>query len=341
MRILVTGGAGFIGSNFIWYILKKYPDYSIVNLDLLTCSANLKNLKGVEEKFKGRYRFVKGDICDEALVDELVSDCDMIVHFAAESNVDASIKNPDIFLKTNILGTHTLLKSALKNNKKRFHHISTDEVFGELSLDAKRRFNEKSPYNPRSPYSASKAASDHLVRAYFYTYGLPVTISNCSNNYGPFQFPEKIIPLFILNALQDKKLPIYGDGKCVRDYIFVEDHCRGIDMVLHKGKIGETYCFGGNSEKNGIEIADVILKNLGKSEKLKEFVSDRPGHDRRYAINFKKSKDELGWEPEFSFEKGIKLTINWYKDNLNFYYERSYSCGRDRFKTLPAYKSDK
>ncbi len=315
MRLLITGGAGFIGSNFIWYILKKYPDYSIINLDFLTYAANLKNLEGVESKFKDRYKFVKGDICDDGLVDSLVSDCDVVVHFAAESHVDNSIKNPDVFLRTNILGTHTLLKSALKNNKKRFHHISTDEVFGALSLNDEK-FREDTAYDPRSPYSASKASSDHLVRSYFHTYKLPVTISNCSNNYGPFQFPEKIIPLFILNALKDKKLPIYGDGKCVRDYIFVEDHCRGIDLVLHKGKIGETYCFGGGAEKNGIEIADTILKALKKPKSLKKFVEDRPGHDRRYAINFKKAKEELAWEPKFSFEEGIKLTIDWYKNNI-------------------------
>ncbi len=313
MKILVTGGAGFIGSNFILYMLKKYSNYKIVNLDKLTYAANLKNLKEAEEKFKDRYQFIKGDICDESLVDKIVSESDVIVHFAAESHVDNSIEEPDIFLKTNIIGTHTLLKAALKNNKKRFHHISTDEVFGALDLNGSK-FDENSPYDPRSPYSASKASSDHLVRVYYHTYNLPITISNCSNNYGPFQFSEKIIPLFILNALRDKRLPIYGDGKCVRDYLFVKDHCRGVDLVLHNGKIGESYCFGGNTEINAIEMADTILKLLEKPESLKKFVDDRPGHDRRYAIDFSKAKKEFGWEPEISFEEGIKKTIDWYKD---------------------------
>lgn len=315
MKLLVTGGAGFIGSNFIYHILEKYPDYEVINLDALTYAGNLDNLKEAEEKFKGRYEFVKGDICDEGLVDELVRGVDAIVHFAAESHVDRSIEDPDIFLKTNILGTHTLLKAALKHNKKRFHHVSTDEVFGSLSLDGNEKFSEKTPYDPRSPYSASKASSDHLVRAYFHTYALPVTISNCSNNYGPYQFPEKIIPLFILNAMEDKSLPIYGDGKSVRDYIFVKDHCNGIDLVLHKGKIGETYCMGGESEKNGIEMADIILDTLKKPESLKMFVGDRLGHDRRYAIDNSKIKSELGWSPKVSFEEGIKNTIDWYLKN--------------------------
>ncbi len=314
MKILVTGGAGFIGSNFIHYILGKYKDYKIINLDKLTYAGNLDNLKEVEVKFKERYEFIKGDICDQPLVDKIVSEVDVIVNFAAESHVDKSIENPDTFLETNIIGTHTLLKSALKNNKKRFHHISTDEVFGTLDFNNKK-FNEFTPYDPRSPYSASKASSDHLVMAYFHTYGLPVTISNCSNNYGPYQFPEKIIPLFILNTLNDRPLPIYGNGKNVRDYIFVEDHCRAIDLVLHNGKIGEKYCFGGDKEMNGIEIADTILKVLGKPDTLKEFVKDRPGHDMRYAIDFTKAKKELGWKPLVTFPEGIEKTIEWYKNN--------------------------
>ncbi len=318
MKILVTGGAGFIGSNFIHYIFNKYPDYKIINLDKLTYAGNLDNLKGLEQKFKNQYEFIKGDICDQALVDKIVSKVDLIVHFAAESHVDRSIEDPDAFLYTNMMGTHTLLKSALKNNKKRFHHISTDEVFGSLDLNDKK-FNENTNYDPRSPYSASKASSDHLVMAYFHTYGLPVTVSNCSNNYGPYQFPEKIIPLFLLNAMNNKPLPIYGSGKCVRDYIFVEDHCRGIDLVIHKGRIGEKYCFGGNNEKNGIEIADTILKILEKPESLKEFVKDRPGHDFRYAIDFTKAKNELNWEPLVPFEQGIKKTIEWYKNNEDWY----------------------
>ena len=319
MKILVTGGAGFIGSNFIFYILNKYPDYTVVNLDKLTYAGNLDNLKEVETKFKDRYEFIKGDICDEILVDKIMSKVDIVVHFAAESHVDRSIENPDEFLKTNILGTHTLLKSALRYGKKRFHHISTDEVFGTLSLDNSVKFNEKTPYDPRSPYSASKASSDHLVNAYFHTYDLPITISNCSNNYGPYQFPEKIIPLFLLNALNNKRLPIYGNGKFIRDYIFVDDHCKGIDLVLHNGKIGEQYCFGGDSEKNGLEIADTVLNILGKPESLKEFVKDRPGHDMRYAIDFTIAKRELGWSPSVSFEEGIEKTINWYKNNENWW----------------------
>ncbi|MBI3671349.1 dTDP-glucose 4,6-dehydratase [Candidatus Azambacteria bacterium] len=314
MKILITGGAGFIGSNFVSYILKKYNDYEVVNIDKLTYAGNLDNLKEVEEKFGDRYKFIKGDICDNKIVDEVMEGVDVVAHFAAESHVDNSIKDPDIFLKTNILGTHNLLKSALKNKVKRFHHVSTDEVFGALELNG-GKFNENTPYDPRSPYSASKAASDHIVRVYYHTYGLPITISNCSNNYGPYQFPEKIIPLFILNALEDKPVPVYGDGRSVRDYIFVEDHCGGIDTVIHKGKIGETYCMGGEAEKSGIEIADVILEALGKLKDLKQFVKDRPGHDRRYAIDNSKMKKEFGWKPEVSFEDGIKKTIKWYLSN--------------------------
>ena len=318
--MLVTGGAGFIGSNFIHYILNKYPDYKIVNLDKLTYAGNLDNLKEVETRFKDRYEFIKGDICDQILVDKIMNSVDLVVNFAAESHVDRSIENPDSFLETNILGTHSLLKSALKHGNKRFHHISTDEVFGTLSIDnLEEKFNENTPYNPRSPYSASKASADHLVNAYFHTYGLPTTISNCSNNYGPYQFPEKIIPLFILNALNDQPLPIYGDGKCIRDYIFVTDHCRAIDLVIHNGKMGEKYCFGGNNEMNAIQIADTILETLQKPFTLKEFVKDRPGHDLRYAIDFSKAKKELGWEPLVTFRDGIKKTIAWYKNNEEWY----------------------
>jgi dTDP-glucose 4,6-dehydratase len=313
MKLLVTGGAGFIGSNFILYMLSKYPDYEIINLDKLTYASNPDNLKEVEND--KRYKFIKGDICDSDIVNEAMNEVDLVVHFAAESHVDNSIKEPDVFLQTNILGTHTLLKSALKHNMKRFHHVSTDEVFGELPLDG-GKFNESTAYDPKSPYSASKASSDHLVRAYYNTYGLPITISNCTNNYGPRQFTEKIIPLFIKNALNDKPLPIYGDGKCVRDYIFVDDHIKGIDIILHNGKVGETYCMGGNAEKNGIEIADAVLKELGKPESLKTFVEDRPGHDRRYAMDSSKMEKEFNWHPKVAFEEGIKNTINWYKENL-------------------------
>jgi dTDP-glucose 4,6-dehydratase len=257
MKLLITGGAGFIGSNFIHYILKKYPDYKIVNLDLLTYAGNLENLKDVEKN--PNYKFVQGDIVDAKLVDELVKKSDIIVHFAAESHVDRSILDSAAFIHTNIIGTHTLLEAARQNGNKRFHHISTDEVFGSLGSDDPA-FNEKTPYDPRSPYSASKAASDHLVRAYYHTHDLPVTISNCSNNYGPYHFPEKLIPLFITNLIEDKKVPLYGNGLNIRDWLYVEDHCIAIDRIIHKGKIGETYCIGGNAEKNNREITHELLK---------------------------------------------------------------------------------
>lgn len=314
MKLLVTGGAGFIGSNFIHHIIKKYPDYKIINLDLLTYAGNLENLKDIENN--PNYKFVKGDICDAELVNKIIieNEVDMIVHFAAESHVDRSIDNPEAFLKTNILGTHTLLEAAKNNGKIRFHHISTDEVFGSLEPND-APFSEKTAYDPRSPYSASKAASDHLVRAYFHTFGLPITISNCSNNYGPYHFPEKVIPLFITNLLEGKKVPLYGDGMNVRDWLYVEDHCSAIDAIIHNGKIGETYCIGGNSEKTNKEITYKILKLMGKGEDSIEFVKDRLGHDRRYAIDFSKIKKELSWEPKINFEEGLKSTIEWYKNN--------------------------
>lgn len=314
MKILVTGGAGFIGSNFIIYMMEKYGDYKITNLDLLTYAGNLDNLKKVETH--PNYTFIKGDICDKEIVLEAMKDCDTVVHFAAESHVDNSIKDPAVFVKTNVMGTEILLEVAKELGIKRFHHVSTDEVFGTLPLDKKEiKFNENTPYSPRSPYSASKAGSDHLVRAYIETYNFPATISNCSNNYGPFQFPEKIIPLFILNAINNKNLPIYGEGKAVRDYLYVVDHCSAIDLILHKGKIGETYCIGGDSERNGLEISDTILGILNKPKELKAFVEDRKGHDMRYAIDHTKITRELGWNPKVTFEEGIKLTVDWYKDN--------------------------
>jgi len=316
MRLLITGGAGFIGSNFIRHILNKYPDYEIVNLDLLTYAGNLENLKDLEGD--SRYEFVKGDICDAKLIDPLVKDCDIVVHFAAESHVDRSILSSDEFVRTNVIGTHTLLEAARKAGNLRFHHVSTDEVFGSLGAqDAP--FNETTPYDPRSPYSASKAGSDHLVRAYFHTYGLPITISNCSNNYGPYHFPEKLIPLAITNLIEGKKIPVYGDGLQVRDWLHVEDHCRAIDSIIHKGKIGETYCVGGDGEKTNIDIAKTILKLMGKSEDMIEYVEDRKGHDRRYAINFSKIKNELGWMPKISFEDGIKKTIQWFEENKSWW----------------------
>ncbi|MBN1326203.1 dTDP-glucose 4,6-dehydratase [Candidatus Falkowbacteria bacterium] len=312
MKILVTGGAGFIGSNFIRYYLKNHPDDQIINLDKLTYAGNLENLKEVEKNTN--YKFVKGDICDFDLVNTLVKEVDTIINFAAETHVDRSIMGSEDFVKTNVEGTRVLLDAAKNNGLKRFHHISTDEVFGSLGQkDAP--FNENTPYDPRSPYSAAKAASDHLVRAYFHTFSLPITISNCSNNYGPYQFPEKLIPVFVTNLIEGKKVPVYGDGLNVRDWIFVDDHNRGVDLILHKGKIGETYCLGGKSEKTNLEITNFILNEFGKGEEMIEYVKDRAGHDRRYAINFSKIKKELGWEPQVKFEDGLKQTIEWYKNN--------------------------
>lgn len=311
MKILVTGGAGFIGSNFIHHILKKYPDYEIANLDALTYAGNLENLKSLEGNEK--HKFVKGDICDADLVDSLVEDCDIIVHFAAESHVDRSILDASAFVRTNVIGTHTLLEAAKKHGK-RFHHVSTDEVFGSLEKNDPA-FNENTSYDPRSPYSASKASSDHLVRAYFHTHNLPITVSNCSNNYGPYHFPEKLIPLIITNLMEGKNIPIYGDGMQVRDWLYVEDHCKAIDLIIHQGKVGETYCIGGKSEKPNIEVAKTILAMLGLGEDRIEYVEDRKGHDRRYAIDISKIRNELGWRPEVSFEEGIKKTVEWFKNN--------------------------
>lgn len=318
MKLLITGGAGFIGSNFILYWLKKYSNDSIVNIDKLTYAGNLENLKNVENN--PNYKFVKGDICDGKLVNDLVQDVDIIVHFAAESHVDRSITDPAPFIRTNVEGTYFLLEAALKNGKKRFHHISTDEVFGELELNTKEKFNENTSYNPQSPYSASKAASDHLVRAYHNTYELPITISNCSNNFGPYQFPEKLIALAITNIIEDKKVPIYGDGLYVRDWLYVEDHCEGIDLVIKKGKIGETYLFGGLSEDiPNIEVAKRILKIMNKDESFIDYVKDRPGHDRRYAIDWTKAKRELGWTPKHNFNRAIEETVEWYETNESWW----------------------
>jgi len=318
MKMLVTGGAGFIGSNFVRYILKKYPDYQVINLDLLTYAGNLENLKDVEKNLN--YKFVKGDIADKNLVNELVKDIDIIVNFAAESHVDRSILDSAAFIHTNVIGTHNLLEAAKNNGLKRFHHVSTDEVYGHLG-PKNPPFNEKTPYAPRSPYSASKAAADHLVNAYFNTYNLPTTISNCSNNYGPYQFPEKLHGLFITNLLEGKKVPVYGDGRQIRDWLFVEDHCEAIDRIIHDGKTGETYCVGGDCEKSNIEITKKILELLEKGEEMIEYVKDRPGHDRRYAIDFSKIKRELGWQPRTSFDEGMKKTVEWYKANENWWRE--------------------
>ena len=318
MKILVTGGAGFIGSNFVHYWLKNQSDDQIVNLDKLTYCGNLENLKEVESNKS--YLFIKGDICDGELLNGAMKGIDKVVHFAAESHVDRSIMEPATFIETNVIGTQMLLEAALKNKVKHFHHISTDEVFGALKLDDPAKFNENTRYDPRSPYSASKAASDHLVRAYYVTYGLPVTITNTSNNYGPYQYPEKLLPLAITNLIEGKKVPIYGDGKYVRDWLYVEDHCRAIDLVLTKGKVGETYCIGGlEDDVNNLELIKKVLKIMGKDESVLEYVKDRPGHDRRYAVDWSKAKNELGYQPECDLDTYLEKTIQWYQKNESWW----------------------
>lgn len=314
MKILVTGGAGFIGSNFIRTYFNSHPKDLIVNLDKLTYAGNQENLASVSGL--PNYRFVQGDICDESLVYFLLkdNDIDLIINFAAESHVDRSIADSAPFIKTNVEGTRVLLESALHNGKIRFHHISTDEVFGHLG-PKDEPFNENTPYDPRSPYAASKAASDHLARAYFITYGLPVTISNCSNNYGPYQFPEKFIPRAITNILEGKKVELYGQGQAIRDWIHVDDHNRGIEIILERGKAGETYLFGGGGEMKGIDLAREIINLLGVGEEAIEFITDRPGHDMRYAIDASRTKKRLGWEKEIDFDRGLAETVEWYKNN--------------------------
>lgn len=314
MKLLVTGGAGFIGSNFIRYWLKNHAEDLIVNLDKLTYAGHLSSTKDFETN--SNYKFVKGDICDAKTVGDVMKETDIVVHFAAESHVDRSITGPAEFVSTNVLGTHILLESALKNKIKKFHHVSTDEVFGALSLESKDKFNEETHYNPRSPYSASKASSDHLVRAYFYTFGLPITITNCSNNYGPFQDPEKMIPRAITNLIDGEKIPLYGDGLYVRDWLFVEDHCRAIDVVLKKGKVGETYVVGGLQEDiNHLYVAKRLLEIFGKDETFIKYVNDRPGHDRKYAVDWTKINKQLGWKPLFGFDEWLKKTVEWYRKN--------------------------
>ncbi|MDO8460994.1 MAG: dTDP-glucose 4,6-dehydratase [bacterium] len=318
MKLLITGGAGFIGSNFILYWLKKYPHDSIVNLDALTYAGNLENLKSIEKN--PNYTFIQGDICDVKIVEKAMENVEIVVNFAAESHVDRSIMKPSMFIVTNVVGTQVLLDAALKHHVKRFHHISTDEVYGSLDLNENRKFDEKTNYNPSSPYAASKAGSDHLVRSYYTTYGLPITITNCANNFGPYQFPEKLIPLVITNLLEDKKVPVYGDGLYVRDWLYVEDHCMAIDVVLQKGKTGETYCVGGLAEEiSNLTVIKKIIKILGKDESMIEFVKDRPGHDRRYAIDWSKIKNELGWQPQYSFDEYLNKTIEWYRNNKEWW----------------------
>ncbi|MBN4049074.1 dTDP-glucose 4,6-dehydratase [archaeon AH-315-M20] len=314
-RILVTGGCGFIGSNFIHYILERYNDVAIINLDKITYCGNLDNLRSIENN--PRYEFIHGDICDSRLVNNIMKSVDAVVHFAAESHVDNSIKNCSEFVKTNVVGTQVLLSAAFSNNIKRFHHISTDEVFGTLGKTGE--FNENTPYSPRSPYSASKAASDHLVRAFFHTHKLPIVITNCSNNYGPYQYPEKVIPLFITNLFEGKKVPVYGKGENIRDWLHVKDHCSAIDLVLNKGKDSETYCVGGNCRIRNIDMTLMILKEIGFGKEMIEFVEDRKGHDFRYAIDFSKINKEFGWKPKYDFKKGLKDTIDWYKNNKEWW----------------------
>jgi len=317
MRFLVTGGAGFIGSNFVHYWLKNHPKDVVVNFDKLTYAGNLENLNDL--KNNPNHKFVKGDIASSNDVKQAMEGVDIVVNFAAESHVDRSIQDPAPFVLTNVVGTQVLLDNAKNAKIKRFHHVSTDEVFGALKLDSKEKFNEETNYQPNSPYAASKAASDHLVRAYYETYGLPITITNCSNNFGPYQYPEKLISLAITNLLEGEKVPVYGDGLYVRDWLYVEDHCSAIDLVLQKGKVGQTYCVGVDNDIPNIKVISLILETLGFGEEKIEHVTDRPGHDRRYAIDASKIKKELGWEPSFEFEEAIGLTVKWYKDNQDWW----------------------
>ena len=320
MNILVTGGAGFIGSNFVYHMLKTYPEYRIVCIDALTYAGNLSTLEGALSN--KNFRFVKGDITDQKLVDALFAEekFDIVVNFAAESHVDRSIENPDVFLKTNILGTQVLMDASRKYQVQRFHQVSTDEVYGDLPLDQPELFfTEETPIHTSSPYSASKASADLLVLAYHRTFKLPVTISRCSNNYGPYHFPEKLIPLIISRALRDEKLPVYGTGENVRDWLYVEDHCIAIDRIIHDGHIGEVYNVGGHNERTNLEVVKTILRELGKPESLITFVTDRAGHDMRYAIDPTKINEELGWLPTTTFDEGIKRTIAWYLDNKEWW----------------------
>ncbi|KKS94752.1 MAG: dTDP-glucose 4,6-dehydratase [Microgenomates group bacterium GW2011_GWC1_43_13] len=314
MKLLVTGGAGFIGSNFIRFWLKKYPEDEITNLDKLTYAGHLSTTKDFSDN--KNYKFVKGDICDPEVVEEAIKGADTVVHFAAESHVDRSIAGPQIFIQTNVIGTQVLLDASVKHGIKKFHYLGTDEVFGSLPLESKEKFNEKTPYDPRSPYSASKAACDHLVRAYFHTYGLPITITNCSNNFGPFQDPEKFIPRMITDLIEGEEVKIYGDGKYVRDWLYVDDHVKAIEAVLTKGKVGETYLVGGMADDiTNLEVAQKLIRMFGKDEDAIKFVKDRPGHDRRYAVDWSKINKDLGWEPEHNFDEWLTKTVEWYKEN--------------------------
>ncbi|MGO4788182.1 dTDP-glucose 4,6-dehydratase [Paenibacillus sp. 2KB_20] len=316
MKLLVTGGAGFIGSNFILYMIQQHPDYQIINMDALTYAGNLENLQSVQTH--PNYSFIQADIADKPAVDAIFQQSiDVVVNFAAESHVDRSILEPEIFVNTNVLGTQVLLDAAKKYGVTKFVQVSTDEVYG--SLGDTGLFSETTPLAPNSPYSASKAGGDLLVRAYHETFGLPVNITRCSNNYGPYQFPEKLIPLIISRTLNDESLPVYGDGLNIRDWLYVEDHCSAIDLVIHQGKIGEVYNIGGNNERTNLHIVQTILRELGKPESLITYVADRPGHDRRYGIDPIKIMNELDWKPKHNFETGIKETIQWYLSNKEWW----------------------
>ena len=310
-KLLVTGGAGFIGNCFVRHILNKYPDYKIINLDSLTYAGNIENLNDIKNNLN--YQFVQGNICDKKLVRDLISQVDMVVNFAAESHVDRSIMGPEIFIETNVQGTLNLLQASKELNVERYLQVSTDEVYGTLGKTG--YFYETTPIQPNSPYSASKASADLLVRAYFETYKMPVLTTRCSNNYGPYQYPEKLIPFFISQLLKGEKVPVYGDGLNVRDWLYVYDHCSAIDKVLHKGQVGESYNIGGHNEKTNMEITNIILDAMGKDESSIKYVEDRLGHDKRYAIDNEKIQTQLGWEPSVTFEEGIKLTIDWYLNN--------------------------
>lgn len=311
MKLLVTGGAGFIGSCFVRHILNTYKDYKVINIDALTYAGNIENLDDVKDN--PNYKFVHGNICDKKLVRELVNEADAVVNFAAESHVDRSITGPEIFIETNVQGTLNLLQASKEAKIDRFLQVSTDEVYGTLGKEG--YFYETTPLAPNSPYSASKASADLLVRAYYETYKMPVLNTRCSNNYGPYQYPEKLIPFFISQLLKGEKVPVYGDGMNVRDWLYVYDHCSAIDTVLHKGRVGEVYNIGGHNEKTNMEITKIILNAMGKDESSIKYVEDRLGHDKRYAIDNHKIQTELGWEPSLTFEKGIKLTIDWYLNN--------------------------
>lgn len=316
-KLLITGGAGFIGSNFIHYWMEKHPEDTIVNLDVLTYAGHTESLADIADN--PNYLFVKGDICNQNIVQEVMQGADIIVHFAAESHVDRSILGPEAFVETNVKGTFTLLEVARAQGI-HFHHISTDEVFGALELDTKEKFTEGTPYNPHSPYSASKAGSDHLVRAYSTTYNLPITITNCTNNFGPYQHPEKFIPRMVTNLIDGGTIRMYGDGKYVRDWLHVRDHCRAIEAILQSGKTNETYVVGGmQGDVNNLEVAQKIIDIFGVGEEKIEFVKDRPGHDRRYAVDWSKINKDLGWEPEHTFEEWLTKTVDWYKENESWW----------------------